>query len=105
MIVKKPNPADVIGGIVTAVTTGAVSSNLADHNVSVLVLVSVVLSMLSSGLTLTDKVAKAAAMEVVRCSTEGCPFEFKVRRNRPPERVAALRELVADHGLHGSAGA
>jgi hypothetical protein len=104
MTVKKPNLVDVIGAVVTAAVTAKVAVNLADHSVGVLILVSVVLSMLASGLTLTGRLAKAVATEVVRCSTAGCPFEFRARRSHSPERMTVLRELVADHGRHGSAG-
>jgi hypothetical protein len=101
--VKKPHPVDVFGGIVTAVVTGSVAANLADHDVSVLILLSVVLSMLSSGLTLTDRVAKATTTEVYRCSTGGCSVEIRATRNHSPERLAVLRDMATDHARHGSA--
>lgn len=100
---KKPNPVDVIGGIVTAVVTGSVAVSLANHDVSALVLMSVVLSMLSSGLTLTDRVAKAATTEVYRCSAQGCSVEIRATRNHSPERLAVLRDVATDHARHGSA--
>ncbi|MFI1485734.1 hypothetical protein [Streptomyces sp. NPDC020747] len=100
---KKPNPVDVIGGIATAVVTGAVAAHLADHDVSTLILLSVVLSMLSSGLTLTDRVAKATTTEVYRCSAQGCSVEIRATRNQSPERLAVLRDMATDHARHGSA--
>jgi hypothetical protein len=100
---KKPSSVDVIGGIVTAVVVGTVAANLADHEVSVLLLMSVVLSMLSAGLTLTDKVAKAATTEVYRCSVQGCSVEIRATRNDAPERLTVLREMATDHARHGSA--
>lgn len=100
---KKPNPVDVIGGIATAVVTGTVAANLADHDVSALILLSVVLSMLSSGLTLTDRVAKAATTKVYRCSAQGCSVEIRATRNHSPERLAVLRDMATDHDRHGSA--
>lgn len=102
---KKPHPVDVIGGIVTAVVTGSVAANLADNGVGALVVAAVILSMLSSGLTLTDRVAKAATTEVYRCSSEGCSVEIRATRNHAPDRLAVLREMATNHSRHGSAGA
>lgn len=99
---KKPNLVDVIGGITTAVVTGAVAANLVDHDLSMLILLSVVLSMLSSGLTLTDRVSKAATTEVYRCSVDGCSVEIRATRNHAPERLAVLRDMATDHARHGS---
>lgn len=99
---KKPHPIDVAGGIVTAAVTGSVAANLAGHDVSTLVLASVVLSMLSSGLTLTDKVAKAMTTEVYRCTVQGCSVEIRATRNHAPERLAVLRDMATDHGRHGA---
>jgi hypothetical protein len=101
--VKKPNPVGAIGGIVTAVVTGTVAANLVDHDVSTLILLSVVLSMLSSGLTLTGKIAKAPTAEVYRCSAEGCTVEIRATRNHSSERLAVLRDVATDHARHGSA--
>lgn len=100
---KKPNPSDVIGGVTTAVITGTVTANLAAHDVSVLPLLSVVLCMLSAGLTLTDRVTKAATTEVYRCSAQGCSVEIRATRNHTPERMAVLRDLATDHNRHGTA--
>lgn len=100
---KKPHPVDLIGGIVTAVVTGVVAVNLVGHDVSTLVLLSVVLSMLSSGLTLTDRVARAATTEVYRCLAQGCSVEIRATRNHSSERLAVLRDMATDHARHGSA--
>jgi hypothetical protein len=99
---KKPHPVDVVGGVVTALVTGSVAVSLAGHDVSALVLVSVVLSMLSSGLTLTDRVAKAVTTEVYRCTVQGCSVEIRATRNHAPERLAVLRDMATDHDRHGA---
>lgn len=101
---KKPNLIELAGCSVTAVFTGATADSLADHSVGVFVIVSVVLSMLSSGLTLTDRLAKASTTEAYRCATQGCQVAFQVTRNHPADKRAVLRDLAADHARHGSAG-
>lgn len=102
---KKPNPVDVIGGVVTAVVTGIVAASLADHDVSSLILLSVICSMLSAGMALTDRVGKSATTEVYRCSAQGCSVEIRATRNHSPERLAVLRDMATDHSRHGSAAA
>lgn len=102
---KKPNLIELAGGAVTATVAGVTADNLADHSVGVLVIVSVVLSMLSSGMWLTGRLAKAETIEVYRCPKQGCTVEIRASRDHSPERLARLRDLAADHGRHEAAGA
>jgi hypothetical protein len=102
---KKPHPIDVIGGVVTAVIVGSTAVRLADHNVGVLTILAVVLSMLSAGLTLTGALVKAATTEAYRCSAQGCTVEIRATRNHSPERLAVLREMATDHARHGATSA
>ncbi|MFJ9101326.1 hypothetical protein ACIRJM_22995 [Streptomyces sp. NPDC102405] len=99
---KKLHPIDVAGAVVTAALTGTTAASLVDHSVSTFVLLTVVLSMLSSGMTLTERVAKAATTELYRCSVEGCTVEIRATRNHAPERLAVLRDMATDHARHGS---
>jgi len=101
---KKPHPIDVIGGIATAAVAGATAATLADHDVGVLTILAVALSMLSTGLMITAQFAKAATTEVYRCSAQGCAVEIRATRNHAPERLAVLRDVATDHSRHGSAG-
>jgi hypothetical protein len=102
---KKLHPVDVIGAAVTAVVTGTTVARLTDHNVGLLTILAVGLSLLSAGLTLTALIVKAVTTEVYRCSAEGCTVEIRATRNHSPERLAVLRNMATDHGRHGSVGA
>jgi hypothetical protein len=102
---KKPSPVDVTGVVAIGAITGATVANLANHDVGVLVILAVALSMLSSGGTLLGLIAKAATTEVYRCSAQGCTVEIRATRNHSPERLAVLRDMATDHSRHGSAGA
>ncbi|KOU62076.1 hypothetical protein ADK57_25940 [Streptomyces sp. MMG1533] len=100
---KKPHIIEAIGGAATAVLTGTTAVNLAGHDVGLLTILAVALSMLSTGLTLTGQITKAATTEAYRCSAQGCTVEIRATRNHAPERLAVLREMATDHSRHGSA--
>jgi len=100
---KKPSPVDVTAVAAIGSITGATVANLARHDVSVLVLLIVALSMLSSAGWLLLTFAKGATTETYRCATPGCNVEIRATRNHSPERLTALREMATDHSRHGSA--
>lgn len=102
---KKPSPVDVTGVVAIGAITGATVVNLAKHDVGVLAILTVALSMLSAGGTLLGLMTKALTTEVYRCSAQGCSVEIRATRNHSPERLAVLREMATDHSRHGSAGA
>lgn len=102
---KKLSPVDVTGVVAIGSITGATVANLASHDVGVLTLVTVALSMLSSAGWLLLAIAKGATTEVYRCSAEGCSVEVRASRNHSPERLSVLRHMATDHSRHGSAGA
>ena len=102
---KKPSPVDVTGVVAIGSIAGATVANLASHDVGVLVILAVALSMLSAGGTLLGLIAKAATTEVYRCSVQGCTVEIRATHNHSPERLAVLRDMATDHARHGSAGA
>ncbi|OQQ12997.1 hypothetical protein B0675_39970 [Streptomyces sp. M41(2017)] len=101
---KKLNPAEVAGGAVISVTTGVTVANLAVHDVGALTLVTVALSMLSSGIWLLMAVMKGVTTQVYRCSVEGCAVEIRATRNHTQARLAVLEGMATDHTSHGSAG-
>lgn len=102
---RKPSPSDVIGGAVTAVATGTVATHLIGHHVSVLILLAVVGTMISSGLTLAERIAKAGTTEVYRCSVHDCSVEIRATKNHSAEKLASLRDMATDHSRHTTAGA
>jgi hypothetical protein len=102
---KKPSPVDVTGVVAIGSITGATVANLARHDVGVLVIMAVALSMLSSGGWLLMVLTKGLTTEVYRCSVEGCSVEIRATRNHTPERLAVLRDMATDHTRHGSVGA
>lgn len=102
---KKPSPVDVTAVAVTGSIAGATVANLVKHDVGVLVILAVALSMLSAGGTLLGLIVKGMTTEVYRCSTQGCTVEIRATRNHSPERLAVLREMATDHSRHGTGGA
>lgn len=101
---KMPHPIEIAGWAVTAAVAGSTAATLTGHGVSVLVVLAVLGSMLSAGMTLTDLIVKAATTEVYRCTAEGCSVEIRATRNHTPERLAVLKDMATNHPRHGSAG-
>ncbi|EPH46867.1 hypothetical protein ABT390_34005 [Streptomyces aurantiacus] len=102
---NKPSPAEVIGTTITVLVTCGLAVTLSGHDVSILALISVILTMLAAGLQFTFKVANAAATEVYRCQTHGCLVEIRAPRGTAPQRLAAFQDLATDHTQHGPAAA
>jgi hypothetical protein len=102
---KMPHPIEIVGWVATATVTGFTAESLTDHGVGVLVVLAVMGSMVSAGMTLTDSFVEAATTEVYRCAAEGCSVEIRATRNHSAERLAVLEEMATDHPGHGSAGA
>lgn len=100
---RKLIPGEVAGVVVIGVITGSTVANLGAHGVGALTLVTVALSMLSSGGWLLAAVTKGATTQVYRCSVEGCTVEIRATRNHSPARLAVLRDMATDHTGHGSA--
>ncbi|MFJ4200139.1 hypothetical protein ACIP2Y_10980 [Streptomyces sviceus] len=73
--------------------------DLADHNVGVSVIVSVVLALLSTGMSLGIQFQKAAATQLFTCPEPGCSVQIRAT-NQPDDRLARLRELATDHTHH-----
>ncbi|MFJ8929272.1 hypothetical protein ACIRLA_22105 [Streptomyces sp. NPDC102364] len=101
---KMPHPIEAGGFVTTVTVAGFTAESLTDHGVSVLVVLAVLGSMLSAGMTLTDLIVKAATTEVYRCTAEGCQVEIRATRDHTPERLAVLKDMATDHVQHGSGG-
>lgn len=95
----KPTAREVIPFTVAAVCAGLIANDLADHNVGVGVIVSVVLSLLSMGVTLATRFQQATHTVLFTCPESGCPVEIRAT-NQPDQSIPRLRELATDHSQH-----
>ncbi|MFI9176131.1 hypothetical protein [Streptomyces lincolnensis] len=93
---------EAVPAVLAAATACYIGYDLADHGVATPVIVSVVLALLSTGVSLGIRVQQAANNVQLFTCPEQCGVEIRAT-NQPDERIARLRELAADHSQHPAA--
>lgn len=97
----RPTVLETLPAAVGAVFAVCIGVTLAGHHVGIAVIVSVVLSLLSTGLLVGTQLQQAAHTRTFTCPEAGCPVQIRVTDRRLTD-VARLRELAADHTRHGA---
>lgn len=95
----KPTAAEAATGALAVLWAAFIGVDLADHDVSAFVIVSVILALLSTGLTLGTRFRQAMRTQLFTCPEPGCSVEIRAT-NQPDECIARLRELATDHAGH-----
>ncbi|GGX58449.1 hypothetical protein [Streptomyces chartreusis] len=97
----KPTAIEAISGVIASLWAAFIGFELADHDVSVLGIFSVVLALLATGLMIGSRVQDASRSELIKCHEPGCNTQIRVWHTSNAE-VTRLRELAQDHCKHGA---
>jgi hypothetical protein len=88
--------------VVSGVLAAALGDRLADHGVSIAVIVSVTLFILTTGQYFANSLTQALRTTLYTCPTKGCPVYIRAR-DTAPAQLDKLRALATDHSKHGGA--
>ncbi|MGW1364552.1 hypothetical protein ACWCQP_45005 [Streptomyces chartreusis] len=98
----KPTAIEAVSGVIASLWAAFIGFELADHDVSVLGIFSVVLALLATGLMIGSRVQDASRSELIKCLEPGCNTQIRVWHTSNAD-VTRLRELAQDHSKHGPA--
>ncbi|MFH8410730.1 hypothetical protein ACH4FX_39055 [Streptomyces sp. NPDC018019] len=100
----------VVAEAVALLISGAITFQLAEHDVSVAVIISAACSTLATGLYLANRIEEARSTTFYACPAKSCTVSIRARGASPDElrRLRALATVLPDTqnaddgGVHGA---
>ncbi|MFI2620367.1 hypothetical protein [Streptomyces sp. NPDC018584] len=95
-------PALAEGSVLVAFggITAAFANTLADHDVSVLIILAVALFTLNTGLHQGDAIGQALRTHLYRCPTKGCTVTIRAPKTLDHNTLGRYEQQATDHTLH-----
>lgn len=85
----------------SAVVAGTLARELADHDVSVAAIISVILAVLACGLYVGTQIGQGLRVTVYTCTAKGCPVTIRAK-DVDSDELTRLKAYATDHTQHGS---